>query len=126
MNQIEYCLPWISSHKVIILIELAVVGLIIFLGCMPKCRKWMNEHKIIMVLGFSGVLAIAYFLLFIWPFQCEIDANIRISVFVLTISAAPSLYFWVIYDRRAVFWTVSSQDRQAALNRAKQNDGGKT
>ena len=116
------CFTLISAHKVIILIELVVVGVIIFLGCIPKFRRWMNQNKIIMVLGFTGIFAMVYLWLFIWPFQCKIDENIWVSVFVLTISAAPSLYFWVIYDRRAVFWAVSPQDRQVALNRAKYNN----
>ena len=117
------CFTWISGHKIIILIELLVVGVVVFLGCIPRYRKWMNQHKILMVSGFTGLAAMVCFILFIWPFQCfnEIDPNMWISVFVLTTSAAPSLYFWVIYDRRAAFWGIN--DRRVVLDKTRQNNG---
>lgn len=65
VNDTNQCSQWIREYKVYIFIFLAVIiGVIVFLFRISKCRQWMNKHRIKTAIGLTSLSAALSFVFF--------------------------------------------------------------
>ena len=91
---------WISENKIFIPIIFAVIiGIILILCCIPKCRQSMNKHREPMVILLTVLSFGICFAVFIYPWQFLKKEEIQAPMFVFIISALPSFYLWRIRNK---------------------------